>query len=233
MFPTIKLKQQRRHWKDHSMWTIYIYGVYSYNPRRIVARISLKMYVIQSGFLLHGQSYLWHGREIIIPDCTHGVPVDCKLVVSFRFCFAELESKYDLTIDRETPHTSPSQARYGVSVMSGETRLDITGLHYHLKIRIHPGTWFNIKMTSYQYRKSHCGDKTIWRPSYLHNGISDTGKTTFYIESGPWSIHNISLLVSMLSGGIHRWRRLMTIVCFRRKSELLRRLIHFFYSGEC
>ena len=33
-------------------------------------------------------------------------------------------------------------------------------------------------MTSYQYRKSHCGDKTILRPSYLHNGISYTGKTT-------------------------------------------------------
>ena len=37
---------------------------------------------------------------------------------------------------------------------------------------------FNIKMTSYQYRKSHCGAKTIWRPSYLHNGISYTGKMT-------------------------------------------------------
>ena len=41
-----------------------------------------------------------------------------------------------------------------------------------------PGGWFNIKMLSYQYRKSHCGDKTILRPSYLHNGISYTGKTT-------------------------------------------------------
>ena len=40
------------------------------------------------------------------------------------------------------------------------------------------GPRFNIKMTSYQYRKSHCGDKTILRPSYLHNGISYTGKTT-------------------------------------------------------
>ena len=38
------------------------------------------------------------------------------------------------------------------------------------------GPWLNIKMTSYQYRKSHCGDKTILRPSYLHNGISYTGK---------------------------------------------------------
>ena len=36
--------------------------------------------------------------------------------------------------------------------------------------------WFNIKMLSYQYRKSHCGDKTILRPSYLHNWISYTGK---------------------------------------------------------
>ena len=31
-------------------------------------------------------------------------------------------------------------------------------------------------MSSYQYRKSHCGDKTILRPSYLHNGISYTDK---------------------------------------------------------
>ena len=30
-------------------------------------------------------------------------------------------------------------------------------------------------MLSYQYRKSHCGDKTILRQSYLHNGISYTG----------------------------------------------------------
>ena len=41
------------------------------------------------------------------------------------------------------------------------------------------GPWFNIKMPSYQYRKSHCGDKTILRPSYLHNGISYTGKMTY------------------------------------------------------
>ena len=35
-----------------------------------------------------------------------------------------------------------------------------------------PGPWFSIKMSSYQYRKSHCGDKTILRPSYLLYGIS-------------------------------------------------------------
>ena len=40
------------------------------------------------------------------------------------------------------------------------------------------GPRFNIKMTSYWYRKSHCGDKTVVRSSYLHNGISYTGKMT-------------------------------------------------------
>ena len=41
-----------------------------------------------------------------------------------------------------------------------------------------PGGWFNKKMSCYLYRKSHYGDKMILRPSYLHNGISYTGKTT-------------------------------------------------------
>ena len=40
------------------------------------------------------------------------------------------------------------------------------------------GPRFNIKMLSYQYRKYHCGDKTVVRSSYLHNRISCTGKIT-------------------------------------------------------
>ena len=43
---------------------------------------------------------------------------------------------------------------------------------------ITPGPWFNIKMSAYQYRKSHCGDKTVVRSSYLHNGDSYIGKIT-------------------------------------------------------
>ena len=54
------------------------------------------------------------------------------------------------------------------------------------------GPWFNIKVTSCQYRKSHCGDKTILRPSYLHNGISYTGEMT--------SLYWIKAQVSMKSG---------------------------------
>ena len=46
--------------------------------------------------------------------------------------------------------------------------------------RGNPGPCFNIKMSSYQYRKSHCGDKTVVRSSYLHNGISYTGKMSLY-----------------------------------------------------
>ena len=39
-------------------------------------------------------------------------------------------------------------------------------------------TWFSIQMPSYQYRKSHCGDKTVVRSSYLDNRISYTGNMT-------------------------------------------------------
>ena len=42
------------------------------------------------------------------------------------------------------------------------------------------------KMASYQYRKSQCGDKTVVRSSYLHNGNSYTDKTAFYVEWAPW-----------------------------------------------
>ena len=39
--------------------------------------------------------------------------------------------------------------------------------------------WFSKKMPSYQYRKSHCGVRTILRLSYLHNGISYPGKIIY------------------------------------------------------
>ena len=56
-----------------------------------------------------------------------------------------------------------------------------------------PGPWFNIKMSSYQYRKSRCGDKTVVRSSYLHNGISYTGKiaSLYWISpQGPFWVTN-------------------------------------------
>ena len=45
-------------------------------------------------------------------------------------------------------------------------------------LRPNSGPWINIKMSSYLYRKSHCGNKTDVRSSYLHTVISYTGKMT-------------------------------------------------------
>ena len=65
------------------------------------------------------------------------------------------------------------------------------------------GCWFNIKMSSYQFRKSHYGDKTILRPSYLHNGISYTGKTTSLywiraqITKGQYFRNNFYVIISL------------------------------------
>ena len=51
------------------------------------------------------------------------------------------------------------------------------------------GGCFNIMMSSYQssyqYRKSHYGDKTTLRPSYLHNGIPILVRWHLHFESGP------------------------------------------------
>ena len=40
-----------------------------------------------------------------------------------------------------------------------------------------------------QYRKSHCGDKTILRSSYLHSGISYTGKKASLYWISPQDIY--------------------------------------------
>ena len=42
----------------------------------------------------------------------------------------------------------------------------------------------HIKIPSYQYRKFHCGDKTILWLSYLHNGIPILVRWHLYIELG-------------------------------------------------
>ena len=54
--------------------------------------------------------------------------------------------------------------------------------------------WFNIKIPSYQYRKSHYGDKTVVRSSYLHYGISYTGKMSSLYWIGAQSLGTFSRL---------------------------------------
>ena len=55
---------------------------------------------------------------------------------------------------------------------------ETNGIELHVGWETRSGSWFNIKMPYYQCRKSHCEDKTVVRSSYLHNGISYTGKMT-------------------------------------------------------
>ena len=54
-----------------------------------------------------------------------------------------------------------------------------------VKHKKNAGPWFNVKMSSYQYRKSHCEDKTAVRSSYLHNGISYGGKMSSLYWTNP------------------------------------------------
>ena len=54
--------------------------------------------------------------------------------------------------------------------------------------RLYSLSWFDIKMISYQYRKSDCGDKTAVRSSYLHDGIFYTGKMASLYWFGPQTI---------------------------------------------
>ena len=52
-------------------------------------------------------------------------------------------------------------------------------------------------MSSYQYRKFHCGDKTVAGSSYLHNGISYTGKMSslYWIRALLVSLPSVSSLL--------------------------------------
>ena len=59
-----------------------------------------------------------------------------------------------------------------------------------------PRGWFNtcIKMSSYQYRNSHCGDRTSLQLSYLRSGISDTDLTTSIYWIRHWCLIQIHLI---------------------------------------
>ena len=71
-------------------------------------------------------------------------------------------------------------------------------------------------MSSYQYRKSHCGDKTAVRSSYLHNGISYTGKMSSLYWIGALALCNFRpeagiLGTRLASLGIHTFSILLLL----------------------
>ena len=49
-----------------------------------------------------------------------------------------------------------------------------------------------------QYRKYHCGDKTVIRSSYLHNGFLILVRYHLYIEMAPgsWSLYSTSKMIT-------------------------------------
>ena len=81
----------------------------------------------------------------------------------WSYCSLALNHRHDVFI---YPHNC-----YNVYVIV----LWLTMIWWHLTVKtLRPR--FNIKMSSYQYKKSHCGHKIIVRSSYLNNGISNSGK---------------------------------------------------------
>ena len=105
-------------------------------------------------------AYLWLIRVSLCPNT-----IKMKNTQFFRYNFSNV-----VLFHREglwgTPKIKDAQSAADVTILEFSTYWLVSG------------PWFNIKMTSYQYRKIHCGDKTILRPSYLHNGISYTDKMT-------------------------------------------------------
>ena len=74
-----------------------------------------------------------------------------------------------------------------------------------------PGPWFNINVQSFQYRRSHCGDKTI-RSSYLHNGISITGKMALLYWANPKV--TFPIVYHAISEFILHWSMILNIISF-------------------
>ena len=100
-------------------------------------------------------------------------------------------------------HTLNTMAPDGLAMMKPEKQQP----WYDLISSEYSGPWFNIKMSSYQCRKSHRGDKTIIGSSYLHNGISYTGK----MSSLYWISALVSKPVILWSLQSPRWTVYMTI----------------------
>ena len=62
------------------------------------------------------------------------------------------------------------------------------------------------KTLSYKYRKSHCGEETVLRPSYLHITISYTSKTTHLYWIRARLFYGTSCALSILLGKLSRER---------------------------
>ena len=74
-------------------------------------------------------------------------------------------------------------------------------------------------MSSYQYRKSHWGDKTISRPSNLHNEISYTAKMAYFYWIGAQFVVIIQTPGTQLHSRVH-----MSLVAPYRPNQFVDRV---------
>ena len=81
-------------------------------------------------------------------------------------------------------HVTFSESRWSTVFDPQQSVEAIPGVAVFDRFYRDSGPRFNIKMSSCRYRKSHCGDKTAVRSSYLHNGISCTGKVSSLYSIG-------------------------------------------------
>ena len=72
----------------------------------------------------------------------------------------------------------PNYTKYKFELISYSACISQQGSYSHGKQGAESiSLGFNIKMPSFQWRESYCGDKTKLRPFYLRKGISCTGNT--------------------------------------------------------
>ena len=96
-----------------------------------------------------------------------------------------------------------------------------------------PGPRFKIKMSSYQYRKSHCGDKTVVRSSYLQMGFPILVRRHLYIESGPWQNTRNSMNIGLYTGlSLTRWQLIVEINAESQTKSTLGQMTHCLFHTK-
>ena len=89
-----------------------------------------------------------------------------------------------------------------------QSSIRILCIHTTGHITVQPVDRLNIKTWSYQYRNNHYEDKTVSRPSYLHNGNPISGKAILYWDGAWWPLLGwLFLYPIILAKSLHRiWR---------------------------
>ena len=185
------------------------------------------------------RGFQWEGEFVKLRYKGGGQVITSCLYVNIVFCICPGRNTWcggSLVANEILCNDQSSKGCFGQSGLPGNSQvrsLYWMGHFWCVEYQIPlPGPWFNIKSSSYQYRKSHCGDKTAVRSSYLHNGISFTGKMTslywFNLLPLSWLVQRaVSRLVYLFIG--NAWQiigiesipfsntnRLLMIICYWR-----------------